>query len=203
MASRSTLGDPIPAFTEHAISVSLPKWADNVGYEEGESRVIDAMKTGYPRFFIHLNIRKVSNCCRLLQPGMTMGSPLWKFSPYAALLHPGTEVWHTVREIAAVPIPQIRRGMPHIPDRTRRLRPRRAALHLRGPQCLPRALPRGQVRHRQAVLAAHRPWHLQPTRHTHPRHPRVVRVAPSDTHAHQAHGASPLFRQAVAPFFLR
>jgi len=59
-ASQNPLGNPIPAFTEHAISVSLPKWADNVGYEEGEVRVADAMQTGYPRFFIHLNIRKVS-----------------------------------------------------------------------------------------------------------------------------------------------
>ncbi len=54
------LGSSIPAFTEHAISVSLPKWADNVGYEEGEARVINVMQTGYPRFFIHLNITKVS-----------------------------------------------------------------------------------------------------------------------------------------------
>ena len=61
-ASRNSLGNPIPAFTEHAISVSLPTWADNVGYEEGEDRVINAMQTGYPRFFIHLNIQKVSNC---------------------------------------------------------------------------------------------------------------------------------------------
>jgi hypothetical protein len=55
----AALGSPIPAFTEHAISVSLPKWADNVGYEEGEARVVDAMQTGYPRFFIHPNIKKV------------------------------------------------------------------------------------------------------------------------------------------------
>ena len=61
--SQNPLGSTIPAFTEHAISVSLPKWADNVGYEEGEARVIDAMQTGYPRFFIHLNIRKVSTNC--------------------------------------------------------------------------------------------------------------------------------------------
>ena len=72
-ALRNTLGDTIPAFTEHAISVSLPTWADNVGYEEGEERVLNAMQTGYPRFFVHLNIRKVSNCCWLLQSGMTLG----------------------------------------------------------------------------------------------------------------------------------
>jgi cystathionine gamma-synthase len=61
-SSEIPVGNSIPAFTEHAISVSLPKLADNVGYEEGEARVIDAMQSGYPRFFIQLNIRKVSSC---------------------------------------------------------------------------------------------------------------------------------------------
>ncbi|KAI9456363.1 PLP-dependent transferase [Lactarius psammicola] len=58
--SENPLGNPIPAFTEHAISVSLPTWADNVGYEKGEARVVDAMQSGYPRFFINLDIRKLS-----------------------------------------------------------------------------------------------------------------------------------------------
>ncbi|KAI9508571.1 PLP-dependent transferase [Russula earlei] len=57
---QNSLGGSIPAFTEHAVSVSLPKWMDNVGYEEGDARVVDVMQTGYPRFFIHLNIRKLS-----------------------------------------------------------------------------------------------------------------------------------------------
>src|SRR6266404_6021441 len=58
---QNPLGNPIPAFTEHAISVSLPTWADNVGYEEGDARVLNAMQSGYPRFFINLNIKKVSD----------------------------------------------------------------------------------------------------------------------------------------------
>jgi hypothetical protein len=53
------LGLSVPPFTPHAISVSLPKWNDNVGYEKGEKRVVDAMVSGYPRFFIHLSIEKV------------------------------------------------------------------------------------------------------------------------------------------------
>jgi cystathionine gamma-synthase len=57
--SSHILGSAVPPFTQHAISVSLPTWADNVGYEEGEKRVIDAMVSGYPRFFIHLSIQKV------------------------------------------------------------------------------------------------------------------------------------------------
>lgn len=55
----SSLGSPIPALTPHAVSVSLPKWADNVDYEEGRPRVTQAMQTGYPRFFIHRDIQKV------------------------------------------------------------------------------------------------------------------------------------------------
>lgn len=57
--SQVSLGMSVPPFTAHAISVSLPTWRDNVGYEEGEKRVVDAMVSGYPRFFIHLSIRKV------------------------------------------------------------------------------------------------------------------------------------------------
>ncbi|PPQ72984.1 hypothetical protein CVT24_000297 [Panaeolus cyanescens] len=34
------LGSAVPPHTPHAISVSLPTWRDNVGYEEGEKRVV-------------------------------------------------------------------------------------------------------------------------------------------------------------------
>lgn len=54
-----TLGLAVPPFTQHAISVSLPTWRDNVDYEEGEKRIMDSMVSGYPRFFIHLSIQKV------------------------------------------------------------------------------------------------------------------------------------------------
>ena len=46
------LGAPIPE-SLHAVSVCLPKWADVIGYEEKEPRVIGQMRTGYPRFFFH------------------------------------------------------------------------------------------------------------------------------------------------------
>ncbi|KAI1462962.1 PLP-dependent transferase [Daldinia caldariorum] len=51
------LGDSIPPNTAHAVSVSLPTWRSNVGYEEGEQWVLDVMVTGYPRFFIHKSIQ--------------------------------------------------------------------------------------------------------------------------------------------------
>lgn len=57
-----TLGKPVPPFTAHAISVSLPTWEDNVDYEKGAKRITDAMVIGYPRFFIHLSTQKVRPC---------------------------------------------------------------------------------------------------------------------------------------------
>ena len=66
------LGASVPAFTPHAISVSLPTWEDNVGYEEGDPRVVDAMVSGYPRFFIHLSIRKVRQHTRITSGAMML-----------------------------------------------------------------------------------------------------------------------------------
>ncbi|KDR80352.1 hypothetical protein GALMADRAFT_117071 [Galerina marginata CBS 339.88] len=57
------VGLAVPPHTPHAISVSLPTWRDNVGYEEGEKRVVDSMVTGYPRFFIHRTIQKLAAIC--------------------------------------------------------------------------------------------------------------------------------------------
>jgi cystathionine gamma-synthase len=46
------LGAPIPPST-HAVSVALPTWRDNVGYEEGDPNVVDRLRAGYPRFVYH------------------------------------------------------------------------------------------------------------------------------------------------------
>ncbi|CAK7266229.1 Cystathionine gamma-synthase [Sporothrix epigloea] len=51
------LGESIPPDTAHAVSVSLPTWKANVGYEEGESWVLSKLTNGYPRFFIHNYIK--------------------------------------------------------------------------------------------------------------------------------------------------
>ncbi|PCH34973.1 PLP-dependent transferase [Wolfiporia cocos MD-104 SS10] len=63
LTGKDTLGASVPPFTAHAISVSLPTWQDNVGYEEGDKRVVDVMVSGYPRFFIHLSIQKLARIC--------------------------------------------------------------------------------------------------------------------------------------------
>lgn len=59
------LGSPIPG-SPHAVSVCLPAWADVIGYEEKDPRVMNRMRTGYPRFFIHPLINEVR---RVLAPG--------------------------------------------------------------------------------------------------------------------------------------
>ena len=55
-----TLGCPIP-LDEHAVSVSLPEWRDVIGYEEGEKRVHDVLKIGYPRFKLHASVELLIN----------------------------------------------------------------------------------------------------------------------------------------------
>ncbi len=64
------LGKPIPA-TRHAVSVCLPTWADNLGYELGETRVVGRMQCGYPRFFLHPDVIALFRECeiRFAKPG--------------------------------------------------------------------------------------------------------------------------------------
>ncbi|KAG8955151.1 hypothetical protein FRC04_009609 [Tulasnella sp. 424] len=56
------LGLPVP-YLPHAILASLPTWQDNLGYVEGEARVVEAMTTGYPRFVIHRSIQLLARVC--------------------------------------------------------------------------------------------------------------------------------------------
>ncbi|KAJ5692085.1 hypothetical protein N7462_001508 [Penicillium macrosclerotiorum] len=53
------LGGTVPPNTDHAVSVSLPTWRSNIGYEEGEDWVMSKMVCGYPRFFVHPSIQKL------------------------------------------------------------------------------------------------------------------------------------------------
>ncbi|KAK4098510.1 PLP-dependent transferase [Parathielavia hyrcaniae] len=46
------LGTSLPPGDRHGVSVHLPKWNDTVGWASREPRVLEAMTTGYPRFFI-------------------------------------------------------------------------------------------------------------------------------------------------------
>lgn len=64
------LGRPIPD-ERHAVSVCLPRWRDNVGYEEADPAVTEAMRCGYPRFFFHPDTARLFAECerRLARPG--------------------------------------------------------------------------------------------------------------------------------------
>lgn len=55
-----TVGAPIP-LTQHAISVSFPTWAVSIGYKERDLAVLDRLKGGYPRYWIHQTVRTVSS----------------------------------------------------------------------------------------------------------------------------------------------
>lgn len=58
------LGAPIPN-SPHAVSVCLPTWRDNVGYEEQEPRVLDRLQTGYPRFVYNGFCQRLFEECRV------------------------------------------------------------------------------------------------------------------------------------------
>lgn len=63
------LGLPIPE-ERHAVSVCLPRWRDNIGYEEADPAVTGAMQCGYPRFFFHPDTARLFAECerRLARP---------------------------------------------------------------------------------------------------------------------------------------
>jgi cystathionine gamma-synthase len=55
------LGTPLPPGDPHAISVSLPRWEDTVGWAKRDERVLQHMTTGYPRFFVPLIVRELAS----------------------------------------------------------------------------------------------------------------------------------------------
>ena len=40
--------------------MALPRWQDVVGYEEKKPEVVNALTSGYPRFFIHAEVRELA-----------------------------------------------------------------------------------------------------------------------------------------------
>ena len=53
-----SLGEPFPV-SPHAVISSLPTMEDVRGYEEHDPRVMNAMKSGYPRFVVHGFVQKL------------------------------------------------------------------------------------------------------------------------------------------------
>jgi cystathionine gamma-synthase len=52
------LGTPLPD-SPHAVSVAMPCWQDVIDYEENRPRVVEALRCGYPRFFVHPTVVKL------------------------------------------------------------------------------------------------------------------------------------------------
>ncbi|KAF9174086.1 hypothetical protein BGX20_001061 [Mortierella sp. AD010] len=73
---QAPLGSPVPN-VPHAISVSLPTFRDNVDYEEAAPRVVNAMVSGYPRFFVSLKVKELGAICEKKYGKPTENSFLW------------------------------------------------------------------------------------------------------------------------------
>lgn len=101
------VGQSVPPLTDHAISVSLPTWKDVVGYEEGDKRVSDAMVNGYPRFFIHFSIQKVSPITQCKHTQLIDEC-------YVVIPDMSPEIWHHRRIMPPPPHQKNSRTLPFI-----------------------------------------------------------------------------------------
>ncbi|KAM6524091.1 hypothetical protein FSOLCH5_004698 [Fusarium solani] len=62
---KAQLGSPLPPGDKHAVSVYLPTWKDTLAWAQRNPELLAQMKSGYPRFFVPLIVRELSE--RLLE----------------------------------------------------------------------------------------------------------------------------------------
>ncbi|RSL57074.1 hypothetical protein CEP54_008464 [Fusarium duplospermum] len=62
---KAQLGSSLPPGDKHAVSVYLPTWKDTQDWAQRNPELLAQMKTGYPRFFVPLIVRELSE--RLLE----------------------------------------------------------------------------------------------------------------------------------------
>ncbi|WP_320036400.1 PLP-dependent transferase [Halarcobacter sp.] len=55
------VGETLPSKNIHAVSVSMPKISDVIGYEEFDEDTLKVIKSGYPRFILHPYLKKLSS----------------------------------------------------------------------------------------------------------------------------------------------
>ncbi|KAK3320248.1 putative cystathionine gamma-synthase/beta-lyase [Cercophora scortea] len=73
------LGDRLPPDDTFAIGVHLPTWADTFGWATRELRVLTAMRSGYPRFYISRPVKRLVNrILDKLEQDSTEGAELYK-----------------------------------------------------------------------------------------------------------------------------
>lgn len=70
MPAKPPLGHPVPN-VHHAISVQLPTWDDIKEMFTGAPRVKNVQRTGYPRSFVHDDIKKGIMNCRVQKSSLT------------------------------------------------------------------------------------------------------------------------------------
>ncbi|KAM7218058.1 putative cystathionine gamma-synthase/beta-lyase [Rhypophila decipiens] len=81
------LGSPLPPGDIHAVGVHLPEWSDTLGWAAREGRVLDAMKTGYPRFFVPRVVDKLAE--RIVELGLAPESNSHPSKPnYRSIIFP-------------------------------------------------------------------------------------------------------------------
>lgn len=64
------LGLPMPD-SRHAVSACLPRWQDNIAYEEGDAATIRSLRAAYPRFCLHPSVRQL--CERVFETTADVG----------------------------------------------------------------------------------------------------------------------------------
>ncbi len=53
-------GKTLPINNIHAVSVSMPKIQDVIDYEEGDTKILEKIKSSYPRFMLHPYLKKLA-----------------------------------------------------------------------------------------------------------------------------------------------
>ena len=94
------LGLPMPD-DRHAVSACLPLWAHNIGYEESDPMVMNALQAAYPRFCLHPLIKQL--CSRFLDGTNSTGLPF--ASRNAAIRAIDYVTFHGVKQASIVEFP--------------------------------------------------------------------------------------------------
>jgi cystathionine gamma-synthase len=100
---RCTAGDlglPMPD-SPHAVSACLPRWQDNVAYEEGDADTIASLQAAYPRFCLHPIVRQL--CHKVFETEEDVG--LVFASRRCAERGAAYAVWRGARGAQIVPLP--------------------------------------------------------------------------------------------------
>jgi len=94
------LGLPMPD-SPHAVSACLPRWCDNVAYEEGDQETIRRLQAAYPRFCLHPTVRALGESVF----GSTEDVGLVFASRQSAERAAAYAVWRGAREARIVELP--------------------------------------------------------------------------------------------------